>query len=352
MTTRHFVVALFASSLLQAQAVVSPRFCAATEANYDNSLPFGYGGDQQSYQQIHADLAGLTASWSSLSFRRDGFVATNAAFAPKTFTADLWFGTGVPIAAVSATYANNWTSTPSRVVTGRAVNMPSWVQRPSPMPAAFDVVVPLDAPYLWNGASQFLWEMRVTNQALTHPMFADAHRGPWNSDSSGSLPYGNAPFCVATGQTGAYLASSSFVINGASLDATFGCSLGVANGPATILIGALSQDFAIPGLCGRLLVDPLVNLDGVADATGAMTFTLSVPFTTALAYTPIFAQSVCLDALRADPIPAAISRGAANTIPWGRAPVCVRVYHPGDATATVGFLDPSNTNLGSVIRLN
>lgn len=342
----------FATASLAAQAVVSPRFCAVTEANYDNSLPFGYGGDQQSYQQIHADLAGLTASWSSLSFRRDGFVATNASFAPKTFTADVWFGAGVPIVAVSATYANNWTSTPSRVVTGRTVNMPSWVQRPSPMPAAFDVVVPLDAPYLWNGASHFLWEMRVRNQTLTHPMFADAHNGPGNSDSSGSLPFGNAPFCIATGQTGAYLASSLFVINGASLDATFGCSLGVANGPATILIGAQSQDVVIPGLCGRLLVDPLVNLDGVADATGAMSITLSVPFTSALAYTPIVTQAVCLDALRPDPIPAAISRGAANTIPWGRAPVCVRVYHPGDATATVGFLDPSNTKLGSVIRLD
>lgn len=347
------ICSLFTLALLvpaAAQGLVSPAATATAEGNYDNSLPFGYGGAQQAYLQIHEDLAGRAGTFTRLGVRRDGDYATNAGLVAKTVTASMWFGQGVPIANLSATFANNFVGGRTRVCSNRVFNMPDWTQRPSPAPAAFDVLVPLDAPFPWTGAGPFAWEMRVHDMSSTHPMFADAVRTD-DSASAGGQTYGLP--CPMTG--GAIWTTSSFTSSrrtGHFLQWSIQTPRRAA--PALIWFGLQSINVPIPGLCRPVLADPLVFMSGATrSGDGVFEAQVHVPnYSPWLAGLRTFAQGAVADLGRADAIQFASSAGMDNTIPDVPAAPVARLYHASDDTATSGFRDPSGTWLGSVIRLD
>ena len=344
---------LFALTLLApaaAQGLVSPVATGSAEGNYDNSLPFGYGGAQQAYLQIHEDLAGRAGTFARLAVRRDGEYATNAGLVAKTVTASLWFGQGVPIANLTATFASNFAAGRTQVCSNRVFNMPDWTQRPTSAPAAFDVLVPLDTPFPWTGAGPFAWEMRVHSMSSTHPMFADAVRTDDAANASGQT-YGLP--CPMTG--GTIWATSSFASSrrtGHVLQWSLQTPRRAV--PAVIWFGLQSTSTPLPGLCRPVLADPLIAMPGTTrSGDGGFEAQAYVPsYSPWLAGLRTFAQGAVADAGRADVIQIALSAGMDNTIPGVPAPPVARLYHASDDTATSGFRDPTGTWVGSVIRLD
>ncbi len=341
---------LLLAASLSAQALVSPAGAATSEGNYDNSLPFGYGGTQQAYLQLHADLAGRAGTFNRLAVRRDGVYATNPGLTAKTVRASLWFGQGVAIANMSSTFANNFVGAKTRVCNDRTFSMPDWTQRPQPAPAPFDVLIPLDAPFVWTGPGTFAWEMRVHDMSSTHAMFADAVRSSDSASSSGST-FGTP--CPMTG--GSIFATSLF-----SSSSAWGHSLSWSmttprrGVPALLWIGTQVVNVPLPGLCRPVLADPAVVVPGATRTTdGGYDAQAFVP-----SYSPwlvglrLLAQGAVADAGRADAIPFALSAGMDNTIPGVPPPPVARLYHASDDTALSGFRDPSGTWLGSVLRLD
>ncbi len=332
-----------------AQTLVSPVVADTAEGNYDNSVPFGFGAAQQSYLQIHDDIAGRSGTFTRLSFRRDGVYATNPALIAKTIDASVWFGQGVPIANLTSTFAANFAAGRTQVVSARTFNMPSWTQRPVSAPAAFDVLVPLDAPYTWTGAGPFAWEMRVTDMSATHPMFADAVRTEESVRQNG-FAY-TAP-CSVTG------GSMSLSVNFRS-NARTGHELNWImqtprpSVPAVVWIGTTRVNIPVAGLCRSIGAEPTVMLSGATGTDGGYYPSLLLaPYQRWLAGLHLYSQAAALDQGRADPIPFALTAAIDTTIPAALPPPVARLYHASDATATTGFLDPMGIWLGSVIRLD
>jgi hypothetical protein len=340
-----------AAPLLTAQGLVSPATAASTEANYDNSLPLGFGGPQQSYLQIHADLAGRPGTFNRIALRRDGVYRTDPGMVAKTVTASLWFGQGVPIAGMSATFAANFAAgSKTQVATAKVFSLPDWTQKPGAPPAPFDVVLPLDAPYVWSGTGPFAWEMRVHDMSSTHPMFADAQRTTEFGTSSGNSY--TSP-CPMTG--GSIFLSSSF---SSSLRGGHVLRWSMATprlgAPAVIWFGATQANVAVPGLCRSIAAEPTISIPG-ATRSGDGGYEIApwlTTYTPAFAGVHVFAQGAVLDAGRADPIGVALSAGLDTIVPAAPVPLVARLYHASDDTATSGFLDPNGTWLGSVIRLD
>jgi hypothetical protein len=332
-----------------AQALIAPAVANGVEGNYDNSLPLGFGGAQQAYQQVHADLAGRAGTFARLSLRRDGVYATNPALLAKTLTASMWFGEGRPIASMTTSFANNFVAAPSQVLAARTISVPDWTQRPASAPAAFDVLIPLDAPFTWNGAGSFAWEMRVHAMTATHPMFADALRTNARASSSG-FNYGTA--CTLTG-------GSMQLFGGATANLGVGHGINLTlmtprnSAPALLWFGVTQTNLSVPGLCRPVVADLAVLLPGATDASGMYGLSLPItPYRPALAGLTVVAQGAVADVGRADPIPVALSAGLRMALPAVTPPPVARRYHASDDTAATGFLDPNGIWLGSVIRLD
>ena len=347
---KSLVVALFCLTPLSAQALYSPASAATTEANYDASPPFGYGNVAQSYLQIHGDLRGQTTTIQRMAFRRDGTYATNTTHLAKTLTASIYVGGG-DLAKLNANFAANYTGARTKVATSRTYNVPDWQTKPATPPSAWDLLCPFDSAFLWTGTSDFVWEMRVHSMTSPHPMFADAHKTNPVANLSGTS-YGTG--CIATGRTSTFQLSGGTGTSRIAGHSFFWNSTnGIAGAGTGLHLGVNQVNVPIAGLCAPIYVDPLVVVTGTTSATGEFSFSpASFPFNAAWLGAVVRAQCVCLDAARGDAIKVAVSNGLTAVVPTIAPVVAMRVYNPNDDVSTAGFLDPSNTALGLVIRID
>lgn len=135
---------------VQAVTIVAPNGYAAVEGNDANSFPFNNftGRYQQAYAADQFD-SGLL-SISEIAFRTDGGQPSWASL--LTFTVNL--STSVnPVGSLSATFADNIGADQTLVFDSGASAAFSGTDAAGAGPNAFDVILTLDTPFLYNPAS-------------------------------------------------------------------------------------------------------------------------------------------------------------------------------------------------------
>jgi hypothetical protein len=148
--------------------VVSPGPEASTEGASNNGFPFNLanagGGSSMRYQQVYtsADFSALTAPSliTAILFRPDA--QTGAAFSStlSNVTIDLSTTSATP-STLSSTFANNVGANNTVVHTG-SLSLSSAFTGPAGGPKAFDIVINLSTPFLYDPAAGNLL-LDVTN---------------------------------------------------------------------------------------------------------------------------------------------------------------------------------------------
>ena len=137
-----------------AQIVVSPNFDATTEGGSNNAFPFNYNQSAR-YQQVYAasEFGALTGPTliTQIAFRPDAQsgAAFSTAFSNVQFDLST---TGVAPNALSPTFASN-IGADDTVVRSGAITIASAFTGPSSGPKAFDVVITLTTPFLYDPAN-------------------------------------------------------------------------------------------------------------------------------------------------------------------------------------------------------
>jgi hypothetical protein len=160
----------------QTAQVVVPSDLATVEGNIDNAFPFNVPDASFRYQQVYAasDFASLSAPQliTEIAFRPDGvfgepFTTTIPSVQIRLAT------TTTPPDGLSSVFANNVGADDAIVFAG-ALTLSSSFAGPVGGPKAFDVVIPLQTPFVYNPArGNLLLDMRVFSGVTTSAL--DAH---------------------------------------------------------------------------------------------------------------------------------------------------------------------------------
>ncbi len=151
---------MFALNAGQAWAdLVVPSGLASVEGNSNNGFPFNlsnFGLSSQRYQQVYSasEFSGPFLI-TDLEFRPDG--GSGAAFSSTLPSIRIDFcTTAAPVDGLSATFASNCTASDTIVyggLTGAPLTLSSSFTGPAGGPKAFDIVILLTTPFLYNPAS-------------------------------------------------------------------------------------------------------------------------------------------------------------------------------------------------------
>jgi hypothetical protein len=305
MHCRRLAFLLLAPALAAQNYLTSPAGFLASEAQGSLLLTTTYR-----LQQIDATI-GRAASFQSLALRRD-----RDGGGPLS-------GQGVTAATLQVGHGTwgtprndwqNWLGQPTFVFAARTVGLPDWRAAPPSAPAAFDFVVPFQAPWSYNGNDAFVFELQLYggSQWVAN---ADRH---FIVEGLGwpAAPFGTG--CQASGQSARYssrvMTQNHPQFGGIRFDVTGGAA--PPRAPAIVLFDAADRNLAVAGLCARLHVLPVVQLlVGVADQGGFLP-RLFVPVGNApwLVGQTLYAQLASPDGNQPG-IPLALSNGAAATVP-------------------------------------
>ncbi len=311
--------------------VVSPVGFGSIEASSNNTYPFT--GSAFTYQQIHSDLRGTPRPVTALAFRRDGTLTS--AYAARTVVVDVWMGDG-DRATATTTFATNFATTPTQVMTNRTVNLPDHSAVPVALPAAFDTVLTFDVPFVYTGVQDLIWELRMSSNTLTTSYPMDAASGATNTPVNGNaMEFG----------TGCTTPRGVMKLRwtGSTTSTQHSIRWSVTNGPASsqgaVVVGNL-VGVPLPGFCDTIRTDgAFFSLSGTTSSTGTLATptTLTFPYNPSFAGFPLAAQAVVLDATQPG-IGLALSNGLLVTIPdvVAAGVQCMRISATNSATATTG----------------
>ena len=332
--------AWFASALMvgvPAQTVVSPSTCEKHEGEASSAEPFSGPGACR-YQQVHTEFRATFRFYNAISWRRDGELPAAAGYGSRVVDMELI----VCIAdqpSFGPVFANNYSNTPSTVVSRKLVNAPDHTKLPPAVPAPWDFELPFDATIGILNWNDLLYEVAV-----------------WSSSAQGLYPLDavQAPTTLIGGFTSVDLGCTTGTgvmelrsrIVAAAATNTLTLAWAIQSGPpstaAAVLVGLTDPNVVVAGLCGsgRLHTDAaLMTLNGVTNSSGAMATTPIV-----LAYDLRFpnftltAQAAAADPTKT-PLPVAISNGIASALPPLPGTVATkRLYAAGSPTATSGTL--------------
>lgn len=277
-----------------------------TGGNYSNGNGVLYVFDRPylHYQEVHTTWGGKgNKMLTGAAFRR-GWGQANAPAAVARI-ADVTFTAGHgSIATFSRTsFAGNYTGASATVVHPKAtVALPSRQMKPTTIPAPWDVFVPFKTPFLYDGTSDFVWEILYENPSVTATT-------SYNSDRASTTAYlrttGESQFtgCTTTGNTSPFDMISRFDNYGPN-GATYKMRLytSTADAPAntavTLALGVQKADAQIPGWCAKVYPNPIAFLPlGTANASGNTTgIYFDFPHFAAAEHATLYLQAYALDA--------------------------------------------------------
>lgn len=334
--TTPILAALAFAAAAVAQPVVSPLANATVEGTSSSTVPF-----TAAYHvlQLHGDLrASGPRPISSISFRRDG-VSTSTTGMSRTIDMELFVGDGIYPNA-QPLYAANYVGTPTTAVARRSVSTPNWQTAPVTPPSPFDFTIAFDAPYVYLGQTDFVWEIiaYANSGGTTDSMRADATLS--TTAQAGGAILGTA--CRVTGQTQDYqlLGSLRASANGELLLIAQGNSAPPNEPLHILLLGVSNPNLTVPGLCGPVVSSGEIVLP--MPATGTTPLWTSTMFT--FPHDPwtvgarLYEQAVSYDAGQAG-LPLALTFGREFVIP---APIT------GNVAKVRRVAAPLNITLGSV----
>jgi hypothetical protein len=312
------LIFLLASAVpVVSQSETSPKGFLTTEgaASMDSllgyySTAYGYG---VSYLHVDATNIGAPRTIRYVALRRDGVKPNNASYVGRTIKLSIRMAHADWSKVKNNTPQNDadfrlgaWTD----ITIGRVVRLPDILLKPNSGTAPFNVVLPFDVPFVYDGVGSL----------------AIALLGSPNTDlSANSTPYplDTAYFvqsiakqtvlgkgCVPTGNTVPMEHNSYLVSYGPNSTTSWTVSsrYGPPNAPQVTLIGTANPDLAFGG-CEKLLTTAnLLTLTAVTDGEGAAGHELKLTHSPQYIGLRLYSQTAALDA-GIKPIPWAISNG-------------------------------------------
>ncbi|MBI5850879.1 MAG: hypothetical protein HZB39_07610 [Planctomycetes bacterium] len=256
---------------------------------------------------------------SALSFRRPSsgisVVGGTAMVAVRMAHADYSRVVGSTGQSVDTLRTGAWVD----VFTLKQVTLPSWSPVPQP-PAPFDLRLPLDVPFSFDGQQALLFQVLVVDPNNSTAVDASNR----SSVSAATQVYGQGSGCMIGTREMTVTASWS-VPTGAAQGPTFFAGAnpgpGLLPGLSIVHIGASAANQAIPGICAPLLTsaDTYMTLNQGLFGTfrsGSVTLPSNAPFVGQTFHIQAWAQLsgqpqpfVGSSAVRLGPIPAARTDG-------------------------------------------
>lgn len=360
-------LSLPASLAMQLPFLAAPALLASALAAQAFSSPAGYvlveGAGVHDYtlfkfsdlrwQQLDDTNVGRRATTvSRIAWRRDATSATNPAWIARTMDLQVVLADSVPAGAASEGFAANYLGAPTTAFLTRPVNLPDWTQPPTTTPAPFDLVLSLDAPWVYTGVHSFLWELQTSkNTALAnYGNDFQAIAGVAGPSTPGTV-IGSG--CTPTGQTSPMSLTCKLTNQVIRFRAGYTVSGAPPRAPSVLSLDLVNSDLRIPGLCERLVAQPTVLIGlGLTDANGGRAFAIeNIPFQEGLVGVNLFSQAVSFDPGQPG-LKVALSNGRGNVFPaTATNPTRVsRVYEYRDASGAMRT--PSVWTGGIVTRLD
>lgn len=336
------VLTVLASGLAAQGFLVTPSHYATWEGTTASSLPFSGTAFPVRFQQIHTEPSGAPTLMRWLAFRRDAR-GPDARFASRQVDLDLWMGHGSH-AGASNSFSANYLSTPQNVFLRKVVSTPDWSGLPRVSPAPFELALPLDTPFLHDGARDFVWEANVFGASGTGTIvLLDAVSSGMNIVIPANYELQGIG-CTVNGsemllRSGASL--QAFPVNGWIYDwAATACP---PSSPTVLLVGALNPSLPLPGLCTNVHVLPLVDVPGMSDAAGAFD---PLPNTSPLPRSSYFAGMVGarleaqVAAIDSSGVPRLVASNGCSTIlpPWTPVVGIARLYQTPTTSPTLSTI--------------
>lgn len=335
---RSPILTLLLACLAPAQGYfVSPAAYATHEPGNSNTFPFASA--QFRYQQIHGDVRGGARVLQGLGWRRDGLAASNTAFVARTLDAELFLA-DASYAGVKSTFASNYLGAPVNVFLRKSLSLPDHVPQPEGLPAPWDSNVLFDAPFLYSGGNDLVWDLVGWANTATSSWTCDAAASDDAQVTGGFTVAGTG----CTTANGVMKLRTSLVADATSgmLSLQWSIARGPASAIAAVLVGATDPSVALPGLCNNELVHTDAGyfvVNGTTSAVGSFaTPKISVAHKSAYVNLALTSQAAALDP--SQPLGIAVSNGnAALAPPLPTSPLQIaRVLASTSATAASGAL--------------
>jgi hypothetical protein len=326
---------------LPAQSLTSPRGLLGVEGDARHFALFNPG--YQRFLQIDDSWTGQpVAGIRALAFRRDGEQA-NPFGGARSVDLEVRLGRA-DYAAASGSFVGDWTGTPTVAFRSKTIQIPDWSQLAATRPAPFDLLVPLDAAWSYDGTQALAFELTMRNTTGILGPEVDAERGTargFTQAVGAAFDFG----CLVSGQ-GLEMTHSLDIENHGPNHPTYGIRLGLAlrlapPGQAAVVNLDFSDPMLrVPGLCTTLHALPNIALPlGGTDPSGTIPRVwFDVPHAAALEGLHLFTQALVLDP-RGFGLPIALSERRDAVIPDAPrpAPRCAYAYATS-ATATAATL--------------
>lgn len=324
-----------ASLSAQSNTAIFPPSLVNTDGEYGNpTIPLSGGVSrvQMIYESYQLTLPNLAAI-SAVGFRQDGGNA--AASTGYQLQLQILAGTTTKDSTTaSALFANNYDGTPIVAFAKKVFALPTLPVPPSTGASPNFVVIPLDAPYVYQRAKNLLFEYVITANSNASQPF-NYYLDQSNGLSLPSTTYGTG--CPNSANKVAALTSSGGLLGG-----FWGASM--SNGPASQAVGFIvsgaQTNVPLSGAPGcSLLVDLTGSIVVATLSSAAGTAAIGAPVPNDLIFDqrPIFTQIGMVDPF-ANSLGVVVSNGAKTIL--NSPPRMAIVQATGSATATTGQLLP------------
>ena len=255
----------------------SPVNYASVEGPSSTGVPFTATTRGPGYrlQQVHGDLKGTGARLiTALSFRRNGTTVTNTVANSRTLDMQLTLG-DCDYASVGPNYASNYIGAPKVAIARKNIVTPDWKTQPPTQPCPFDFTMVFDAPVLYLGAYDFLYDIQIyANSNPTTDTFTADYASP--SFANASTATLGTP-CTTVGAAGPYnlLGTIGALSTGEYRMGPQGFYT-PANSPNVLLLGVSDPNLSVSGLCTNIRSSAEVILTmPVSSSTGLWTLPLT-----------------------------------------------------------------------------
>lgn len=332
------LVLLVASASAQQQRFTAPAGFEQVEGPVAVQFLNPFSNAAARFQYVDAAQRGTPRPGIvSLELRRDG---TQPTFSPARAVDVEWVMAETDATNLSTNFTTNYVpGTAVTVFTRKNLFLPDHSPLPPSVPAAFDVLVPFDAPFSYGGQKDLLWEVRIfANQATSQAFSLDAA----DSVVPGLGSYAYLGFQSCATSLGPYWIHAI---------APQTDSLGIARisvwaehapplAPTVLAIGLGDSGFA-DYLCAPLRSSADWIVPVASSATGSVgtaqaPIGLQVPIS---APQDFYLQFASLDLLQAPNLLVALSDAALySALPYMTEPRVYRLFALGSATASVGTL--------------
>lgn len=329
-------------SSAQGPGAISPPYFAQHEGYVGMGLPFGADNaivTGTRYQQFQTEFVGQAMTIAAISLRADQDGGKRSGLAMNV---DLELRIGPAALAGATTNFNANYSAPAVVAMSRRVlSLPARSGEATSLLGPFDVTLPFDQPYAYDGLTQFAWETICRSSV-------DYRTTTYESDfvvpqvNAGTVGTGFASRSLGGGCNGYELTPSGGLQTGASPNLILGLAAtahrSLVGTPTAIAIGV--ADPAIPlvsPLCTSTLhTDALIVVAGSLDNAGRYLLGVTLP------WQPIWSQmELTVQAAFVRSGGLAFSRGLVVQLPQGPppAPGNANLVGLGLAPATGSFVD-------------